>query len=115
MSSIVQGNNFLFRRLLQLGGVSYADLATADEVKVKLSGRGEVTDTLEMTLSGNPTQVTIDDPSTGYVSWQLVAADTSALSLGFYNLCIQIEYGGSVNVYEFIDSDPVKITDQYIT
>ena len=114
MSSFTQGNNFLFQKLLQLDRVNYADLATASAVKVKLTQKNATSPTtLEMDLSTNPTQVTIDDPSTGYVSWQLLAADTESLPVAFYTLTIQIEDGS--DKYEFVDSEPVQITTQYIS
>lgn len=112
MSSFTQGNNFKFQKLLQLDGVNYADLATATIIKCKLTSKDGVT-TLEMDSSANPTQVTLDDPSTGYVSWQLLAADTDALPVAFYTLTIQIEDG--TDKYEFVDTEPVQITTQYIS
>ncbi len=112
MSEFTQGNNFKFQKLLQLDGVNYADLATAGIVKVKLTSKDGAT-TLSMDSSANPNQVTLDDPSTGYVSWQLLAADTDGLAVAFYTLTIQIEDG--TDKYEFVDSEPVQITSQYIS
>lgn len=112
MSEFTQGNNFKFQKLLQLNAVNYATLGAADVVKCKLTSKDGAT-TLEMDSTSDPTQVTLDDPSTGYVSWQLLAADTDALVVGFYTLTIQIEDG--TDKYEFVDSEPVNITAQYIS
>lgn len=112
MSSFTQGNNFKFQKLLQLNGVNYATLTAADVVKCKLTAKEGAT-TLSMDSTSNPTQVTLDDPTTGYVSWQLLAADTDSLPVGYYTLTFQIEDG--TDKYEFVDSEPVNITAQYIS
>lgn len=113
MSEFTQGNNFKFQKKLQLNGVDYATLSAADAVKCRLQSYETGGDSLQMSVSGEPTQVTIDDPSTGYVSWQLKAADTDGLTVGLYKLIFQVE--DSDNKYEWVDPTPVKITTQYIT
>jgi hypothetical protein len=113
MSEFTQGNNFKYQKKLQLNGVDYATLTAADEVKCKLQSYETGGDTLEMSQNLNPSQVTLDDPSTGYVSWQLKAADTDGLTVGLYKLIFQVEDGD--DKHEWVDPTPVKITTQYIT
>jgi ketopantoate hydroxymethyltransferase len=109
--TITQGNMFKIVVALTADDVAYADLGTADVVKVLLIAKSKVT---SLALEDSDVNVTLDDPSTGSVSWQLTSAQTDALPLGSYDLAVQVEYGGNTNKLEWVEENAVRIIADYI-
>lgn len=111
IQQVTQGNMFKIVAALTENSVAYADLGTADVVKVKLISRNKVT-TLQ--LDDTDANVTLDDPATGSVSWQLTSVQTAALPVGIYHLSVQVEYGGNTNILEWVETNSIEITGQEI-
>lgn len=110
-TQVIRGNMFKIVAAITENSIAYADLGTADVVKVKLTSSNKQT-TLE--LDDTDANVTLDDPATGSVSWQLTSPQTALLPVGSYSLAVQVEYGGNTNILEWVESNSIEIVTQDI-
>ena len=108
-TQVRQGNMFKLVVALTENSVAYAALGTADVVKAKLTSRNRVT---TLTIDDTDGNLTLDDPATGSVSWQLTSGQTALLPVGVYRLSIQVEYGGNTNIIEWVDPACIEIVNQ---
>ena len=110
-TQVTKGNMFKLLVELTENGVAYADLGTADIVYMKLTANNRQT---ALPLDDTDANVTLDDPATGSVSWQLTSAQTAILPVGFYSLAVQVEYGSNTNSLEWIEANAIEIVTQDI-
>jgi hypothetical protein len=110
-TQVIKGNMFKLVVALTENSVAYADLGTADVVKVKLTSSNGAT---SLELDDTDANVTVDDPSTGSVSWQLTSAQTVLFTLGVYSLAVQVEWGGNTNILEWIEGSTIEVIKQQI-
>ena len=108
---VVKGNMLKLVIALTENSVAYADLGTADIVKCKITSSNGAT-TLQQT--SDDATVTIDDPLTGSVSWQLNSAQTALFTLGIYSLFVQVEWGGNTSILEWVEHNSIEIVGQGI-
>jgi len=111
LQQITQGNMFEVIVALTENGSAYSALGTADIVKCRLEHRNKQT---SLEIDSDDANVTLNDPATGSVSWQLTSAQTDALVLGVYDLAVQVEYGGNTNKLEWVESSSIEIVSDYI-
>ena len=108
---VTQGNMIKLVVALTENGTAYTALGTADIVKCRLEHKNKQT-TLE--IDSDDANVTLDDPLTGSVSWQLTSVQTDALALGVYDMAVQVEYGGNTKKLEWVELSAVEIVHDFI-
>lgn len=111
ITKITKGNIHTLQLALTHNEIVYNDLGTADVIKVALVSKDGAT---SLTLDDSDSNVTLNDPITGTVKWQLTSAQTDALPLGLYDLAVQVEYDSNVSKIEWVDENAVKIIRQLI-
>ncbi len=104
--SVTQGNMFKLIVALTADGAALSPgLASATNVRVKLekANKGD-------SLSSDDASplVTLDDPVTDSVSWQLSSSQTAALDPGVYDLAIEVQYSPT-NILEWKITSAISI------
>ncbi len=107
--SIRQGNMAKLVYNLLENGDPVTTLASAVEIRLALVKYLTTTVALETTDASS--LVTVDDPQTGSISWQLTSTQTDGLAVGQYTTCIQAQYAGG-QFLEWKDVGGVSITRQ---
>ena len=112
MADIIrQGNMVKLTVTLTENSVAYADLGTADVVKMAIYNYA--TKAIALQVDTPDSNITLDDGGTGIISWQLTSPQTNALAVGHYGLAIQIE--ASSNILEWDEGVSLQVVQQIIS
>jgi hypothetical protein len=112
--NLIKGNynSIVIGPLRDSDNVIIANLATAIDVRFAIKIDPEDSDLDAKVMKALLSGVTVDDPTTGCITVQILPADTDDLDAGMYYFGCQVEYS-STNIQELLLKESGKVINTF--
>jgi len=101
LDTIIKGNATKLIIPMTKNGIAYPDLGDADRIKLAMVKHSD--DSIAFQVDDTNSNVSVDDPDEGTITWQMTSAQTGLLDITQYSVAIQVENGS-----EFLEWQDIK-------